>query len=82
MPFEEQIAPYEHLSLPLEPVIGRTMLPVREILELGPGSLIRLSHAVGSVIEVRVGNAPFGSANLVASGDKLAVKFSRFHKEA
>lgn len=82
MPFEEQVEPYEHLSLPLEPVIGRTMLPVSQILELGPGSLILLPGAVGSAIEVRVGNAPFAFANLVASGDKIAVKFSRFHKEA
>jgi flagellar motor switch protein FliN/FliY len=69
------------LPLRVESVIGRSMLPVREILALGPGSIIKLSAPAGSHAEVLVGGAPFGSGEVVRSGGAPAVRLLNFEKK-
>jgi flagellar motor switch protein FliN/FliY len=53
-------------------------MPVREILALAPGSVIKLSNAVGSPIDVRVGGAPFGAGEIVSVHQKMAVRIVSF----
>jgi flagellar motor switch protein FliN len=78
---EEQVARFAKLTLPLEPELGRCMMPVREILSLAPGSVIKLSRPVGARVDVRVGGAPFGTAELVRMGGVLSVRMTSFHKK-
>lgn len=75
----ENAARYTNLTLAFEPELGRCTLPVREILSWGPGSLIKLSRAVGSSVDVLVGDAPFGTGELVRVADVLAVRMTTFH---
>jgi flagellar motor switch protein FliN/FliY len=69
---------YGALPLSLEAELGRCSMPVREIVSLGPGSVIRLSTAVGSEVDVRVGGAPFGAAEIVKAGRKVALRLTNF----
>jgi flagellar motor switch protein FliN len=75
------MARYERLSLPLVPELGRCTMTVREVLALGPGSLITLPKAVGSKIEVRVGGVLFGCGEFVSAADRLTLRFSSFHSD-
>lgn len=51
-------------------------MPVREILSLAPGSLIRLSRKVGSKVDVYVGGALFGSAEIVRTDGSTALRIA------
>jgi len=78
----EQIAHYGKLPLPLEPELGRCSLTVREILALGPGSLIKLSRPVGEKIDVYVAGVRFGSGELIRMGGILSLRIAGFHSVA
>jgi flagellar motor switch protein FliN/FliY len=74
----EKLARYAALTFPLEPELGRCVMSVREIVELAPGSVIKLGRVVGSKIDIQVGGVLFGTAELVSLGETLAVRFSSF----
>jgi flagellar motor switch/type III secretory pathway protein FliN len=76
---EQQIARYAKLTLPLEPELGRCMMPLHEVLSLAPGSVIKLPRPLGSDVDVRVGGAPFGTAEMVRVGGVLSVRLASFH---
>lgn len=75
----EQLSRLGALPLPLEPNLGTCKLSLRQVSELGPGSILKLSTPVGSAIELRVGGVPFGTGELVRVGRSLAVRLSQFH---
>ena len=77
----EKVARFAKVTLPLEPELGRCMMPVREILSLAPGSVIKLSRPVGSNVDVRVGGTPLGQAELLRVGGALSVRLTSFHKK-
>ena len=70
----ENLARFASVSLPVESELGRCTLSMREILSLAPGSLIRLSRAVGAPIDLYVGGVRFSSGEIVRAGDSLGVK--------
>lgn len=56
------------LELPVSVVLGRTTLPIREVLKITPGSLIELGHQLGDPVELVVEDA------VVARGEVVAVR--------
>ena len=74
----EQLARYAQLPLSVETELGRCTMSVREILNLAPGSVIKLSRPVASQVDLHVGGAPFGSGELVRVRDSLAVRITSF----
>lgn len=75
----EQIRRYAELPLVLESEIGRCMLPVREVLALAPGSVIKLPGAPGRV-QLLAGGAPFATGEVIRSGGAPAVRVLAFGK--
>jgi flagellar motor switch protein FliN/FliY len=55
------------LELPVAVVLGRTRLPIRDVLKLGAGSLVELNRDVGQQVDIVVHNA------VVARGDVVSV---------
>jgi len=78
---EQHTQRFGDLPLLVESVIGRSMLPVREILALAPGSVVKLSAPTGSHAEVLVGGAPFGAGEVVRSGGAPGVRLMSFEKK-
>ncbi|HUA20502.1 MAG TPA: FliM/FliN family flagellar motor switch protein [Bryobacteraceae bacterium] len=56
------------LELPISIVLGRAVLPIRDVLKLSAGSLVDLDRRVGDLVEVVVHNV------VVARGEVVAVK--------
>ena len=79
MTLQEQIAHYGKLPLPLETELGRCSLTVGEILELAPGSVIKLSRPLGEKIDIHVAGVRFGSGELVRMGGVLSIRMAGFH---
>jgi flagellar motor switch protein FliN/FliY len=56
------------LELPISIVLGRAVVPVRDVLKLSAGSLIDMDRRVGDLVEIVVHNV------VVARGEVVAVK--------
>jgi flagellar motor switch/type III secretory pathway protein FliN len=76
---EEKIARYGKLPLAFQPELGQCSLTVKEIVELAPGSLIKLSRPLGEMIDINVAGVRFGSGELIRMGGILSVRISGFH---
>ncbi|HLW76391.1 MAG TPA: FliM/FliN family flagellar motor switch protein [Bryobacteraceae bacterium] len=74
----DQIARFGEIPLSLESELGRCMLPVREVLALAPGSVIRLTSKIGAKVDLFVGGAPFGSGELTKLGNAIGIRLTNF----
>ena len=54
--------------------LGRVRLPIRELLGLGAGSVIRLGTPVGESFDILVNGKPAARGDLVVVGGRLAVR--------
>lgn len=54
--------------------LGHVVLPIGEILTLGPGSVIELEESVNQPIELTVRGVPFATAEVVVVDDHFAVR--------
>lgn len=77
----EQISRYEQIPLSVESELGRCSMPVRDILSLAPGSVIKLSSPVGSKVDIFVGGAPFGFGELTKLGNTIGIRLTGFAKK-
>lgn len=74
----EAIQRYAELPMNVEGELGRCLMPVREVLALAPGSVVRLPVPAGSHVQLLVGGAPFASGELVQLGGTPAVRLLNF----
>jgi flagellar motor switch protein FliN len=72
---------YADLSLSVEAEIGRCAMPLRELVALAPGSVIKLPVRAGSAVQVLVGDAPFASGELMRTGKGPAIRLLNFGGE-
>ena len=61
-------------TMPIEVCLGRTEMPVGQLLQLGPGSVIKLDKLAGEPVELLLRNVQFATGTLVVVGDQLGVK--------
>ncbi len=56
-------------------------MPMREVLSLAEGSLLRLPVRSGSRVALRVGGVPFAAGEVVRIGEAPAVRLLKFANE-
>ena len=61
-----------HLSV--SATLGQAQVLVRDLLQLGPGSVIKLDRAVGEPIDLYLRGIHFATGQLVVVGEHLAVR--------
>ena len=54
--------------------LGEATMPARELIQLGPGSVVTLDRQVGQPIELLLRGIPFALGKLVVVGEQLGVK--------
>ena len=54
--------------------LGSTHMPVRQVLELGSGAVIRLDRAVGEPVDLDLNGIRFATGRLVVAGDRLGIR--------
>ncbi|HTS77878.1 MAG TPA: FliM/FliN family flagellar motor C-terminal domain-containing protein [Bryobacteraceae bacterium] len=74
----EQIQRYAELPLELESELGRCVLPVREVLALAPGSILKLPASFGSNVQLFAGGAPFAAGEWIRSDGVPAIRLLTF----
>lgn len=62
------------LSLSLE--LGQTKMSVREILDLAPSSIVKLSRSTGEGVDIRADNKPLMRGEIVVIEDRAGVRIS------
>lgn len=78
----ETAARYAEVPIELAAELGRTTLTVREILQLEQNSLIRLSRAASENLDLLIGGAPVGTAEIVAGDESIALRIGQLREEA
>lgn len=64
------------LRLPLSVELGQMKLKVREILELAPDSIIKLSRSTGEGVDVRTDDKPLLRGEIIVIEDRAGVRVS------
>lgn len=67
------------LSLSVE--LGRTKLKIREVLDLAPESIIKLSRSTGEGVDIRADNRPLLRGEIVVIEDRAGVRISEILTE-
>lgn len=64
------------LRLQLSVELGRTRMKTREILELAPSSIVKLTRSTGEGVEVCADNRPLVRGEIVAIEDRSGVRIN------
>ena len=66
------------LDVPLEITveIGRTKLPIKDLLQLGAGSVVELAKLAGEPLDVLVNGKPIARGEAVMVNDKFGVRLT------
>lgn len=67
---------YLDLPLPLSIELGQTQIKVREILNLQPSSVIKLSRSTGEGVDIRADNRSLLRGEIIAIEDRAGVRIN------
>ena len=57
--------------------LGQTQMPARELIQLGPGSVVALDRRAGEPVDLLLRGVPFATGRLVVVGEQLGVKIEQ-----
>ena len=60
--------------MPVSVRLGQVSMPVRELLQLGPGSVLKLDKQAGEPVDVFLRNVKLATGHLVVVGDQLGIR--------
>jgi flagellar motor switch protein FliN/FliY len=76
-PAEGPLAWVLDVPCPVEFVLGTATVKVRECVDFGVDTVLRLTQTAGSDLQVRVGGVPIASGEIVIVDENLAMRLSR-----
>lgn len=62
------------MDVPIAVVLGSTQIPVRRLLQLGPGSVLQLEKPIESPVDLFLKDSKFAEAEVVVVDDRFAVR--------
>jgi flagellar motor switch protein FliN/FliY len=79
---QDEIEPMAEVPVTIEVELDRRVMLMREVLELGEGSMIRTSRSAGENIDIYIGGVLGGSGEIVVIEDTIGVRITDFRDEA
>jgi flagellar motor switch protein FliN/FliY len=73
-PGEENLDILLDINMPITVNLGKTTVPFKRLLQLGPGSVLELDKAVGEPAELYVQDIQFASGDVVVADGCFAVR--------
>jgi flagellar motor switch protein FliN/FliY len=58
-------------------VIGQTELPVKRLLQLGPGSVLKLDKSIDDPADLYLRDTKFATGNIVVVDDRFAIRIKQ-----
>ena len=65
------------MGVPIAVVLGQAQIPVRRLLQLGPGSVLQLDKAIEAPADLYLKDSKFAEADIVVVEDRFAVRIKR-----
>jgi flagellar motor switch protein FliN len=81
MTTEEQTGPFAEIPLEITVELDRKLMTLREVLNLEPGAVIRMTRSAGENLDVQVGGALVGFGEIVIIEDSMGVRLTDFNLE-
>jgi len=64
------------ISVELSVVLGRTTMPVNQLLRMGRGAVIELGLIEDEEVEILANNLPIAKGEVVVQGDRISVSIT------
>jgi flagellar motor switch protein FliN/FliY len=77
----EEIADFADVPVEVEVELGRRIMTLSQILELGPDSVIRMARSAGDNMDILVGGSLIGFGEIVIIEDSVGVRITDFGLE-
>ncbi|UCD50011.1 MAG: FliM/FliN family flagellar motor switch protein [Phycisphaerales bacterium] len=65
------------MDVPVKVVLGATEIPVRKLLQLGPGAVLKLEKSIDAPAELFLKDSKFAEAEVVVVDNRFAVRIAR-----
>lgn len=65
------------MDVPVTAVIGETQIPVRTLLQLGPGSVLKLQKSIDEPADLFLRETKFATGTIVVVDDRFAVRIDQ-----
>jgi flagellar motor switch protein FliN/FliY len=65
------------MNVPVAVVIGRTEVPVKRLLQLGPGSVLKLDKSIDEPADLYLKDVKFATGNIVVVDGQFAVRIEK-----
>lgn len=77
----QEIADLADVTLDVEVELGRKIMTIAQILQLGPDSVVRMGRSAGDNIDILIGGALVGYGEIVIIEDAVGVRITDFSLE-
>lgn len=77
----DEIAPFSEIRCDINVDLDTRVMKVSEILDLHPGSVIRMTRSAGENIDILVGGMVVGYGEIVIIEDAMGVRITDFNLE-
>jgi len=65
------------MGIPISVVLGQTQIPIRRLLQLGPGSVLQLEKSIEAPADLYLKDSKFAEADIVVVEDRFAVRIKQ-----
>ena len=65
------------MNVPVTVVIGQTELPVKRLLQLGPGSVLKLDKSIDEPADLYLKDTKFAAGNVVVVDGRFAIRIKQ-----
>ena len=65
------------MTIPVTVTIGSTQIPIRRLLQLGPGSVVKLDKSVDAPMDLYLKDTKFATGSVVVVDGRFAVKIKQ-----
>jgi flagellar motor switch protein FliN len=68
------LATLDDVSIGIAVVLGRTAMPIHQVLRLGRGAIIELDSSEEDDVHILANNMPVARGTVIVSGNRIAVE--------
>lgn len=73
-PREDPLATLDNVSIDIAVVLGKTSMPIHQVLRLGRGAIIELDSSEEDEVRILANNMPVARGTVIVSGNRIAVE--------
>jgi flagellar motor switch protein FliN/FliY len=71
---DSPVATIEKVALDIAVVLGKTSMPIHQVLRLGRGAIIELESSEDDDVQILANNLPVAKGTVVVNGNRIAVE--------